>query len=217
MEPNPSTGQDSSDGVKDALDLYKLEYQVAATRYDNIYRSAWTIFSYMALVAGGILTFGGTRFTPSFTAFLAGVPLLFWFFSSYLPLNRYGELTLTRLQSIESELNNRFRVSLGHFSSFKTDRPWYRRARTVIHAVFWPLFLFITWGVYHFTAGNGQILAPPPAAPTVRVEVPATSPASLHLSTDELIRLLQPLDVQIRSRNTAIQSTAATPQGPTKK
>jgi hypothetical protein len=39
-------------------DLHKMEYELAAARYENIYRAIWQNFSYMAVLAGGILTFG---------------------------------------------------------------------------------------------------------------------------------------------------------------
>ena len=33
------------DPAKSAIELYKLEYEKAADRYQEIYRSMWTIFS----------------------------------------------------------------------------------------------------------------------------------------------------------------------------
>jgi hypothetical protein len=45
--------------------LYTLEYEKAAERYENIYRSIWTIFSYLTAVAAGFLAFGSERIEPS--------------------------------------------------------------------------------------------------------------------------------------------------------
>src|SRR2546430_339063 len=63
---------------KEAVDIYKMEYERCAQRYNDLYSAAWTNFSYMALVAGGLLTFGGARFVTPLTGFLACLPLLFW-------------------------------------------------------------------------------------------------------------------------------------------
>src|SRR5262249_16584126 len=89
-----------------------------------------------------------------------------------LPLNRYGELTLERLGGIESELNQRFGLKLGHFSSFRTNRPWYRRARTIIHLVFWPLVAATLFQTYKFSFAAPPIVPPPAPASGVRSRSP---------------------------------------------
>lgn len=86
---------------KDALEAYKLEYEKCAQRYDDIYKAAWTNFSYMAIVAGAILTFGGDRFLPELSALLACFPLLSWWLASFEPLNKYGDKVINRLGWIE--------------------------------------------------------------------------------------------------------------------
>jgi hypothetical protein len=93
------------DGSKEAIDIYKMEYERCAQRYNDLYNAAWTNFSYMALVAGGILSFGGSRFVTPFTAFLACLPLLFWWLATFEPLNRYGDLVETQILKIEKALN----------------------------------------------------------------------------------------------------------------
>jgi len=101
------------------LQLYSLEYQKAAERYENIYKSIWTIFSYLAAIAAGLLTFGSDRIEPHALASIAATPLLFWFWTTYLPLDRYGNDTvLRRLHDLEELLNGKFHVSLRHFSGF---------------------------------------------------------------------------------------------------
>jgi hypothetical protein len=47
-----------------AVQLYTLEYQKAADRYENIYRSMWTIFSYLTAIAAGLLAFGSDTIEP---------------------------------------------------------------------------------------------------------------------------------------------------------
>jgi hypothetical protein len=98
-----STPQPSSN--KDAIDLLKMEYETCAKRYNDLYSAAWTNFSYMALFAGGILTFGGTRFVTPLTAFLACLPLLFWWIATFEPLNRYGDDVQADLGKTERALN----------------------------------------------------------------------------------------------------------------
>jgi hypothetical protein len=91
--------------TKDAIDVYKMEYETCAKRYNDLYSAAWTNFSYMALFAGGILTFGGTRFVTSLTAFLSCLPLLFWWIATFEPLNRYGDDVQRDLGRTERALN----------------------------------------------------------------------------------------------------------------
>ncbi len=89
---------------KEAVEIYKMEYEKAAQRYNDLYNAAWTNFSYMALVAGGLLTFGGARFVTPLTAFLACLPLLFWWIATFEPLNRYGDKVQGELEKIEKAL-----------------------------------------------------------------------------------------------------------------
>ncbi len=97
-----------------AIDLYKLEYERAVERYNNLYNSAWTNFSYMVLVAGGIATFGGERFVTSLTLLLACLPLFFWWVATFVPLNRYGDDVEERIIEIENSL-----LAIGVFEHLK--------------------------------------------------------------------------------------------------
>ena len=98
-----------------AIDLYKLEYERCAQRYNDLYNSAWTNFSYMVLVAGGIVTFGGERFVTSLTVFLACLPLLFWWAATFEPLNRYGDKVEDEIVRIEEALH-----AIGVFAGLKS-------------------------------------------------------------------------------------------------
>ncbi|MDQ1591227.1 MAG: hypothetical protein QOG71_1854 [Pyrinomonadaceae bacterium] len=101
------------------LELYKLEYEKAADRYENVYQSIWTNFSYTSLVAGGILTFGSASFDVKETAvLLACFPLFFWYLATFLPLNRYGDQAAERLQEIEAIVNWKYKTRLNHFTKF---------------------------------------------------------------------------------------------------
>ena len=101
-----------------ALRLYTIEYQKAAERYDHIYRSMWLIFSYLTAVGAGFLAFGSDIFEPHALIAIAAIPVLFWFWTTYLPLDRYGNRTVKRLAEIECLLNHDFHTQMNHFTNF---------------------------------------------------------------------------------------------------
>ncbi len=118
------TGHDET-----ALDIYKKEYEIASTRFENIYKAIWQNFSYMSVVAGGLLTFGNNFFTATtnsnnkyLVTFLACVPLLFWYVSTFVPMNDYGYKAADELAEIEGKINGLFNVNMTHFKSFKERR-----------------------------------------------------------------------------------------------
>jgi hypothetical protein len=131
------------------VDLYKLEYERAAERYNNIYQSMWTIFSYLTAIAAGILTFGvKTGIESHELRAIALAPLLFWFWTTYLPLDRYGNEAWNCLGRIERTLNRDFGTTLDHFSRGADEDQEYR--------VLKPLFLALkagnweaVWGQLH--------------------------------------------------------------------
>jgi hypothetical protein len=113
-----SHGEDS---YKEAIDIYKMEYERCAQRYNDLYNAAWTNFSYMALIAGGLLTFGGARFVTPLTAFLACLPLLFWWIATFEPLNRYGDKVQEELGAIERALTALCVEPFKHDKNFPED------------------------------------------------------------------------------------------------
>ncbi len=154
-----------------ALELLKVEYEKAADRYNNIYQSIWTIFSYMSAVSAAFLAFGAERITPWALGFFAPLPLLFWFWSTYMPLDKYGNKTLVVLKRVEKRANADFGASLGHFSAFakgnyglwsdfecrrrnagfrKAVQKVASRARFAIVVSFLLLHLFFVWAVYNW-------------------------------------------------------------------
>lgn len=98
-------GVAASSSDEHALDLYKMEYERCAQRYDDLYQAAWTNFSYIALIAGAILTFGNDSFMTELSIFVATLPLLFWWIATFEPLNRYGDQVQARAAVIENLLN----------------------------------------------------------------------------------------------------------------
>jgi hypothetical protein len=98
MDPDPS--------LRQRIELLKHEYQTLAGRYENIYKAIWQNFSFVSIVAAGILTFASNALQTWAAIFLAGLPFVFWFLGQYVPLNRYGEDAREELGKIEKQLND---------------------------------------------------------------------------------------------------------------
>lgn len=113
--------------------LYKLEYELGARRYEDLYRATWTNFSYLTVIAGGIFAFGSRYLSEGWTALLAITPLVFWYWAVFMPMNRYGDQVVERLRQLEDILNeiygDQLRISgdtsdppirgLRHYSNFR--------------------------------------------------------------------------------------------------
>jgi hypothetical protein len=157
------------DGKPDhRFDLYKLEYETAASRYQEIYRSMWTIFSYLTAISAAMLAFGSANVQRSALIATSLLPLLFWYWTTYLPLDRYGNNVAVRLRKIEEILNREFGVELGHFGHLagrrvedspgvwgswwrsKEVRPQLRRARFRIGVFMLLVHIGFGWGVWAF-------------------------------------------------------------------
>lgn len=103
----------------DVVEFRKLEYERASIRYNNIYEAMWQIFSYMTAIAAAILTFGGDRLQLNFLLVVACLPLLFWFWATYLPLDAYGRNCLNTLKQIETDINRDWPgANLFHYRDF---------------------------------------------------------------------------------------------------
>src|SRR2546425_3909427 len=133
----PRSPLDSSERKERWIELLRLEYEKAADRYGEIYGAIWQNFSYMAVVAGGILTFGSRELGSQPTLyFLALTPLFFWLVATFLPMDHYGDAIRTRLRAIEEDINRVYfpgaaDPKLAHFRLFEgTHYKW--RVRTVI-------------------------------------------------------------------------------------
>ena len=166
------------------IDLLKLEYGKCTDRYDNIFKAVWTNFSYMAIVAGAILTFGGAKFPVNQTLITAAIPLIFWYFASFLPLNRYGDEVVKRLGEIEEILTKKYfttlpedikdpkdKFGLFHFTRYEnrvstnTDYKWWqvvkkrwRKINRVRHMVFSFIICLVVFVTYQLiTTSNKSI------------------------------------------------------------
>jgi hypothetical protein len=117
------------------LELLKLEYEKAADRYQEIYRSMWTIFSYLSAVSAGVLAVGFDKVNTSALFAIASIPLIFWFTTTYLPLDRYGNKVLDRLSRMELQAETQFHFAMNHFrevSEIKTTDTIYRVIRRAL-------------------------------------------------------------------------------------
>jgi hypothetical protein len=136
------------------LDAYISAYQLAANRYENIYKSVWTIFSYMTAVSAALLTLGSRIFYMQLVSFIATLPLIFWFWTTYLPLDAYGNRSLQDLERLEGILRTEFGVGVQQFTSFSEFRKPRNllRARTAI-----LIWLIAIHGVSLIAAGWSTI------------------------------------------------------------
>ena len=105
MPTNPSENTNPFDSEKEKIELLKQEYKMAADRYENIYKAIWQIFQYVAALSAAILAFGSNNLPLGLVGILSVIPLLFWYYVTFVPLNRYGDKVGCRLASIEKNLN----------------------------------------------------------------------------------------------------------------
>ena len=103
-------------------ELYKGAYELAAQRYENLYNAVWTNFSYMSVIAAGIISFAADKLYFPALVLVAFAPLLFWYRVTYKPLDRYGDNALDSLGEMESRISSEFGVTIDHFSKFKAYR-----------------------------------------------------------------------------------------------
>lgn len=122
------------DEKENALNLYRLEYERASIRYNEIYQSVWSIFSYLAIVSGAILTFGGKFFEPEYAIIFSIAPLMFWYWATYEPLNSYADKVLQRLKDIEKIFFDEYKADIKHYTIFcsREGVKWYRRVRVIV-------------------------------------------------------------------------------------
>jgi hypothetical protein len=130
------------------IDLYKMEYKLAAERYENIFKAIWQNFSYMSAISGAVLAFGGDhlRLQLHFLWFIVCLPLVFWYWATYEPLNRYGDEAEERLKALEDEFNKLGDVRMRHFKEFESRKvaeglSGWLRVRYIVRIFFIPLTL----------------------------------------------------------------------------
>lgn len=176
-----------------AIEAYKLEYQLAAARYENIYKAIWQIFSYLAAVTGAILTFGADHFQPNLLWVLVSLPLFFWCVSTYLPMDRYGHSCLDRLAKVEEEINRLTGCDIKHYRDFKPEGflGYLRSVRFPVHVLCFALGLFLIVNGYRafgVWCRNEPLIYPK-----------STETRSISLTVDELKKLMQPSPTAVQA------------------
>src|SRR5689334_6813915 len=95
-----------TESEKQLIEWYKAEYKLAYDRYENIYKSIWSIFQMMSAISLAILAVGAAKpdlIPPALVGSVAPLPLLFWWWVTFGPLNRYGDESRRRLGEIERQ------------------------------------------------------------------------------------------------------------------
>src|SRR4028119_2267799 len=82
-----SIQQPENAGPEQEFEAFKLEYEKAAERYENVYRAVWQNFYYMAFFAGGLFAFSPDALPLALRGGIGLTPLVFWFWASFLPLD----------------------------------------------------------------------------------------------------------------------------------
>lgn len=90
------------------FEIFKLEYEQAAQRFENIYQAIWQIFSYLSAIAAAIAAFGASNLSMPVVIVIALLPLGFWFFAIYIPMDFYGHRVGARLADMEDGFNEKF-------------------------------------------------------------------------------------------------------------
>jgi len=119
MSDSNQEQEQSDHSVK--IDLYKLEYKQAGERYENIYKAIWQNLSYIAILSSAVFAFGESLPIRAQVA-LPLAALNFWYFGIFVPLNRYGDEVLRRLEEIEGHLHELTGAEMGHYTKFASGR-----------------------------------------------------------------------------------------------
>ena len=196
------------------FELKKLEYEKAAERYDNIYRAVWQNFSYLAVLAGGILAFGAKDLTWAAAYFLSLTPLAFWYLATFLPMDHYGDETRKRLLLIEDEINLIYfpkptDPKLRHFTLFRLSKyKW--RVQNAVHyfgvvvCAFWALMGVLTVHRVIDPSSGGPVISPRQTVQLepqpFRIEMRDTAMAGVRDSLAVLSRRVQSIDSILRCR-----------------
>lgn len=183
--------------IQEWPEFLRLEYEKAAERYENIYRAIWQNFSYMVVVAGGILTFGAKQLDPPVLYFMALTPLVFWLVATFLPLDHYGDELRARLRQIEREINKvyfpkRTDPRIRHFSRFRSlGYRWrVREAVTVFGRV-----IALGWLWFFVLAAHHELsrLTGLPTSGFYQTEALRTAPLEIEVRDPLTSRLLDSL------------------------
>jgi hypothetical protein len=87
------------------LELLELEYEKCCLRYEDLYKAVWNQFNYFIIATGAVLALGKDTVAIPLLICIATIPLIFWFWITFEPLNQYGDKVSFRAFEIETSLN----------------------------------------------------------------------------------------------------------------
>jgi hypothetical protein len=99
-------------------ELLQHAYTRCTTRYNEIYTSVWTIFSFLAAGAGILVGFSKDSDRPWLSVVAAAFVILAWYVVLFCPLNRYGNQVAAEAARLEDEINTRFFAGTRAFQMF---------------------------------------------------------------------------------------------------
>ena len=121
-----------------AVEAYLVEYQQCMSSYRHTYATIWQAGSIFAAISAAIIAFSSKSADgsiPWWIQLLTPLPILFWWWGIYLPMNRYGELRSTRLSRLEKLLSDggaALDLKMDHFRRFDRERKGERTVRWFI-------------------------------------------------------------------------------------
>lgn len=125
----------------EALNAHLIEYQECMESYRHTYDTIWQAGALFAALTVGLITFAQESIKE-----LSLLPIIFWCFGIFTPMNRYGELRNDRLVAIEQLLNATVPgLKMAHFSDYSRTRK-NKDAVSIFNRVFsrkWGVSLFI--------------------------------------------------------------------------
>jgi hypothetical protein len=111
-----------------AVTAYLTEYEQCMDSYRHTYTTIWQAGSIFTAVSAALIAFASKSTdgaVPWWIQLLAPIPVLFWWWGIYWPMNRYGEWRSSRLKTIEKLLSNGGAASdlkMEHFLHFDHAR-----------------------------------------------------------------------------------------------
>jgi hypothetical protein len=195
---------------KKGPELFLNEYNKTADRYENIYKAIWQIFSYMSFVTAGILTFGGKDYR-SLTITVAMVPLMFWYLTTFIPMDHYGHQNGLYLDMLKQSLfkhgagKHALSKQGGHYSKTGAAKPpWHVHVSVHRFALLvgWVFFFALLTTMGGMLEGKQRGESKPAAveirADTVQVRAPQIDSARAEL--ESLRARTATLDSMLRAR-----------------
>lgn len=110
----------------EAIKSYFTEYTQCMESYRHTYATIWQAGAIFAAISAGIITFAeksnvdNSNSISPLILILAPLPLLFWWWGIFIPMNRYGEYRRNRLVDIEIILRHPSirGLHMKHFTGF---------------------------------------------------------------------------------------------------